>query len=73
MGLVSHLMTAFDEAQVKQILHIPEDVRAVVATPIAYPLEGSYDEASRERLLNRTRKALTDMVYYDHWAEVEPA
>ena len=47
LGLVTDLMTAFDEAQVKQILHIPEDVRAVVATPLAYPLEPSYDEAAR--------------------------
>ena len=38
LGLVTHLMTAFDEARVKNILHIPDDVRAVVATPLAYPL-----------------------------------
>lgn len=73
MGLVTHLMTAFDEAQVKQILHIPEDVRTVVATPLAYPLESSYDEASRERLSLRTRKDLKELVYYDRWSETEPA
>jgi len=73
LGLVTHLMTAFDEAQVKQILHIPEDVRAVVATPLAYPLEASYDDAASERLSMRTRKDLKELVYYDHWSEVEPA
>jgi nitroreductase len=72
-GLVTHLMTAFDEKQVKQILHIPDDVRAVVATPLAYPLEKSYDEASRERLSMRTRKCLEELVYYNHWSETEPA
>ncbi len=73
LGLVTHLMTAFNEARVKEILHIPEEVRVVVATPLAYPVEGSYDEASRERLLNRTRKDLADLVYYNQWSEAEPA
>jgi nitroreductase len=72
-GLVTHLMTAFDEAQVKQILQLPEDVRVVVATPLAYPLEASYDEAARERLSMRTRKDLKELVYYNRWSEAEPA
>jgi len=72
-GLVTHLMTAFNEARVKQILHIPEDVRVVVATPLAYPIEGSYYEAARERLSKRTRKDLKELVYYDQWSETEPA
>jgi len=58
---------------VKQILHIPEDVRAVVATPLAYPLEASYEEAARERLSMRTRKDLNELVYYNCWSEIEPA
>jgi nitroreductase len=73
LGLVTHLMTAFDEAQVKQMLNIPEDVRVVVATPLAYPHEASYDEAARDRLSMRTRKDLKDLVYYDRWREAEPA
>ncbi|MFZ2096830.1 MAG: nitroreductase family protein [Anaerolineales bacterium] len=73
LGLVTHLMTAFDEAQVKQLLHIPEDVRTVVATPLAYPREGNYDEAARERLSMRTRKELKELVHYNTWREAEPA
>jgi nitroreductase len=73
LGLVTHLMTAFDEERVKQILHIPGDVRVVVATPLAYPLEASYDEAAWERLSMRTRKELKDLVYYNRWSEAEPA
>jgi nitroreductase len=73
LGLVTHLMTAFDETLVKQILHIPEDVRTVVATPLAYPLESSYDEAAQERLSIRTRKDLKEMVHLNLWSEVEPA
>ncbi|OGO14176.1 MAG: hypothetical protein A2Y53_06575 [Chloroflexi bacterium RBG_16_47_49] len=73
LGLVTHLMTAFEEAQVKKILHIPADVRAVVATPIAYPLEASYDEAAKDRLTMRTRKDLKELVHYNRWRETEPA
>ncbi len=73
LGLVTHLMTAFDEAQVKALLHIPEDVRTVVATPLAYPPEASYDEAARERLSTRTRKDLRELVHYNRWSEAEPA
>jgi glutaredoxin-dependent peroxiredoxin len=73
LGLVTHLMTAFDEARVKQILHIPPDVRAVVASPLAYPPEATYAEAARERLAARTRKDLKELVYHNRWSEVEPA
>jgi nitroreductase len=73
LGLLTHLMTAFDEAKVKQTLGIPEDVRAVVATPLAYPQAGNYDQAASERLANRTRKDLKDLVYYNRWREAEPA
>jgi nitroreductase len=73
LGLVTHLMTAFDEVRIKQVLHIPEDVRAVVATPLAYPLEPTYSEAARERLASRTRKELKELVYYNQWSETEPA
>lgn len=73
LGLVTHLMSAFDEVHVKQVLHIPEEVRAVVATPLAYPLEPSYAEAARERLASRTRKELKELVYYNQWSDTEPA
>jgi nitroreductase len=73
MGIITHLMTAFDESQVKQVLHLPEDVRAVVATPLAYPLEPTYAQAASERLAVRTRKDLKELVYYNRWSEAEPA
>jgi nitroreductase len=73
LGLVTHLMAAFNEGEIKRILHIPDDVRVVIATPLAYPLETSYDEAARERLSKRTRKALQEVVFFDRWNELEPA
>jgi len=73
LGLVTHLMTAFNEADMKRVLHIPDEVRVVVATPLAYPLEATYDEAAAERLSTRTRKDLQELVYDDRWSEQEPA
>jgi len=72
LGLVTHLMTALDEVKMKEILHIPDDVRVVVATPLAYPLEATYDAASEERLSQRTRKPYEDVVYTNKWDEKEP-
>jgi nitroreductase len=70
LGLITHLMTAVNEAELKRILHIPNEVRFVVATPLAYPLETSYEEAAKERLSQRTRKNLQGMIYSDEWGEL---
>ncbi len=69
LGLVTHLIASLDEAQVKRVLRIPDDVRVVVATPLAYPSAASYDEAARERLRQRSRKELRDVVFHGAWQE----
>jgi nitroreductase len=71
LGLVTHLLLRFDEQQVKKILNIPADYRVVIVTPLAYPLEGSYEAASGERLSERTRKELKELVFTDHWEREE--
>ena len=73
LGLVTHPMASFNETEVKRILHIPDDVRVVIVTPLAYPLEASYDAAAEERLSRRTRKDLQEVVYFNQWGELEPA
>jgi len=73
LGLVTHLILRFDEAMVKKILDLPDEVRVVITTPLAYPQEGSYDEAARDRLSLRTRKAFDEVVHYQQWAEPVPA
>jgi nitroreductase len=73
LGLVTHPMSGINEAEIKRILQIPDDVRVVAVTPLAYPREGSYDEAAKERLSQRERKSLKDVAYFDKWSEVEPA
>jgi nitroreductase len=69
LGLVTHLILRFNETRVKEILNIPDDVRVVITTPLAYPLEGTYDEAARDRLSQRTRKSFDEMIYWHQWAE----
>ncbi len=69
LGLVTHLMTNVNEAKLKRILHVPDGVQFVVATPLAYPIEASYEEAAQERLSQRTRKDLKDLIYFNEWGE----
>lgn len=68
LGLVTHLIAGVNEEELKRILGIPSEVRFVVATPLAYPTEGSYEEAAQERLSQRTRKNLQELVYSNAWA-----
>jgi nitroreductase len=67
LGLVTHPMTGVDEGEMKKVLGIPDEVRFVVATPLSYPVEGSYEEAAQERLSQRTRKDLRELVYWNAW------
>jgi nitroreductase len=69
LGLVTHPMTAVHEDKLREVLHIPDEVRLVVATPLAYPAEGSYEEAAREKLGQRTRKDLKEVVYTNGWGK----
>ena len=69
LGLVTHPMANVREDDLKRILGIPPEVRFVIATPLAYPAEGSYEEAAQERLSQRTRKNLKEMAYADAWGK----
>jgi nitroreductase len=66
-GLVTHLIASFDEAAVKRVLRIPDDVRVVVLTPLAWPDAASYEEAAAERLSQRTRLPLEEVVFEGAW------
>ena len=71
LGLVTHLMTAIHEDKLKEVLAIPSEVRFVVATPLAYPKTGSYDEAAKERLEQRSRKDISEFAYVNTWGKSE--
>ncbi len=67
LGLVTHLMRAVDEDKLKNLLGLPAEVRFVIATPLAYPIGRSYEEAAQERLGQRTRKDAKEVVYLNTW------
>ena len=67
LGLVTHPMTGVNEDELKRVLGIPHEVRFVIATPLAYPAGGSYEQAAKERLSQRTRKDLEELVYSNVW------
>ena len=69
LGLVTHPMANVKEDELKRILGIPPEVRFVIATPLAYPAGGSYEEAAQERLSQRTRKDLKELVYANAWGK----
>lgn len=67
LGLCTHLILRFDEAEVKKILAIPDDYRVVITTPLAYPAEATYDEAAAGKLGERTRKDFGEIASIDRW------
>jgi nitroreductase len=69
LGLVTHPMTSVNEDELKKVLHIPDEVRFVAATPLSYPIGSSYDEAAQEKLGQRTRKSLKEVAYSNVWGE----
>jgi nitroreductase len=69
MGLVTHPMAAVNQAELKQVLGVPEGERFIIATPLAYPPEDSYDEALEERRQSSTRKSLSEIVYINEWGK----
>jgi hypothetical protein len=52
-----------------EMLGVPDEMEFVIATPLGYPVEGSYEEAARERLSQRTRKELKELVYNNAWGK----
>lgn len=69
LGLISHPMAALDEGKLKEILGVPDEMEFVIATPLGYPTESSYEEAAQERLSQRTRKDLKELVYMNEWGK----
>jgi len=67
LGLVTHIMIAVNEDELKKILGVPPEVRFVAATPLSYPAGDSYDKAAEEKLGERTRKVLQEFAYTNTW------
>ena len=59
-GLGTCWIGAFHEDQVKKLLGIPDDVRAVIVMPLGYPAEAAAPRKSR--------KTYEEIVVHDRWA-----
>jgi len=57
-GLGTCWIGAFVEKDVKEILHVPDDVKVIALTPIGYPAEEPID---------RGRKKIKEIVSYDRY------
>ncbi|MFC1946061.1 nitroreductase family protein [Chloroflexota bacterium] len=69
LGLVTHPMAHVYEDELRKVLGIPPEFKFVLATPLAYPAEGSYDEAAKDKLNERTRKNNTEIFYGNAWGQ----
>jgi len=69
LGLITHPMASLDEGKLKEMLGVPDEMEFVIATPLGYPVECSYEEAAQERLSQRTRKGLKELVYMNEWGK----
>lgn len=58
LGLGTCWLGAFDEAKVKSVLNIPEDIRLVGLTPVGYPDENPDP---------RPRKSLDEIICHEKW------
>jgi nitroreductase len=72
LGLATHLIASFDEAAAKRVLRVPDDVRVIVLTPLAYPDPADYRQAAAERLRERTRLPLSEVAFDGGWGEPWP-
>ncbi len=59
LGLGSCWIGLFDEKRVKEILHIPDDIRVVELMPLGYPSDPS--------AIAKDRLPLDRIVKYEHW------
>ena len=69
LGLITHPMASLDEGKLKEMLGVPDEMEFVIATPLGYPVEGSCEEAAQERLSQRTRKDLKELVCMNTWGK----
>jgi nitroreductase len=58
LGLGTCWIGAFNVEAAHQVLGLPDDVEPVAFTPLGYP---------DERPAGKRRKALSDLVRYEHW------
>ena len=66
LGLGTCWIGSFDEAKIKELLDIPEEIRVVGLTPVGYPKTGFVDKTIGIAW-SGNRKELKEIVCYDKW------
>jgi nitroreductase len=69
LGLGTCWIGAFDEAKVKKLLGIPENVKVVALTPVGYPAEkaGFGSKLARKFIGADKRKPIEEIVHREKW------
>jgi nitroreductase len=68
LGLGTCWIGSFDEAKVKQLLGVPEDVKVIALTPVGYAGdEGLRSKFTKGLVRSGKRKPLEEIVHHDKW------
>lgn len=69
LGLGTCWIGAFDEAEVKKMLEVPENVKVVALTPVGYPAkkEDVRSKLARNFVAADKRKPIEEMVHMEKW------
>ncbi len=68
LGLGTCWIGAFNEAKVKQILEIPENIKVVALTPIGYPADEGRGSKMLKRIIGSSnRKPMEEIVHHNKW------
>lgn len=70
LGLATCWIGAFDEAMIKNLLNIPQEVRIVALTPLGYPAghDNIVDKVSKIVAHGKKRKKIEDIAYFEKWS-----
>jgi nitroreductase len=60
LGLGTCWIAAFDHTALKKMLHLPDELEAIVLTPLGYPAE---------KAVPKIRRPLEDLVRYERWRD----
>ncbi len=69
LGLGTCWVGGFDEAKVKELLHIPDNFRVVAMTPLGYPAEseGMISKITKSMVGSKNRKPLIEVYSMNQW------
>jgi nitroreductase len=68
LGLGTCWIGAFDEAAIKRVLGVPENIKVVAYTPLGYPAkEDAYSQRIKAAVGSDKRKPLEQLIHRENW------